>query len=172
MKLVPEVFDYGIEMHLQKQKAQEEADMQLWLPALDKVYGPTRTAETAPENLNGRCRNGAEKVQHPLDHLTPAKRRKVDALFHQRNNWLKIGSQARQNMKLQPHRLPGFSLIADMMEVAFTIKRLMSGMETNLKIDPHEAPCERDWEEDLKRIYGPGHRTAPGLPAAGTYEPT
>jgi hypothetical protein len=168
MRLAPEIFDATVV----QRDAERREERRQWTTrvesALEKVYGPAAGPTPGKRHHNetdGRCGNGAEKVQ-----LSPGKLRKLEATLAERDLWMTAGTVAMERyQRLQPHRHVSLGALARLLDLASTFGRLAVGLE----LRPGEAkkrttrdfePWDMDPDEALRRAYAVKENAEPSTP--------
>lgn len=135
--------------------------MALWEPHLAKAYG------VAPEPLP------AEDPLPPLPH--PNTQRAVERRLHELELWLKTGAEAMaRHQQRRPHARSSFSRIARMFQIAFDLKRLVLGLDSERQL-PEKITCDFELT-DLQRAYGQASvsppEAAPVIESEGSAAPS
>ena len=114
--------------------------MASWEPALEKVYGPASAAERQVDELPDR-----PTKLHPRTEL---------AIERELANWnIWFAAALKRYRQCRPHALINLGRIASLLDIAFSLARLASGLDstqpvTEITWDSHQ------WQADLKRSYG------------------
>lgn len=142
-KLAPAFFDSAvIAREARRRKAQRDW-MASWEPAFREAYGSTTTPW---------------KPRDELPPLPPPRTRKaVDRELTSCQLWLHLGHNSLARYKRRrPYRLVSFNQIVRMVEVAFDLRRMAVGLdsEINSEIEDDNIPDYHQFEADLQRVYG------------------
>lgn len=144
-RLAPAYFDAGVVLARALDQVERRKQMDLWLPALEKVYGPFTEAERQKyiDDLYALPPLPSPKVQ-----------REVDLECARFDLWLASAEMALDaSRRHQPHKLPSLGQIARLLSLASDLGRLACGLETRTQL-PSDFSLVRSFQENLERAYG------------------